>query len=101
MRALAILITAGVLTYGIRSSMVQLLHGRELSPRWSRAFAGAIPAGLAAIIVGSLAAHEGQELPCRAVALVVGAVVALFTNRVLLVVGAGMATFWALAAQVQ
>jgi branched-subunit amino acid transport protein len=64
------------------------------------AFAGAIPAGLAAIIVVPLATHPGQELAPRAAALVAAAVVTRFTNRVSIVIGAGMATFWVLATQV-
>jgi branched-subunit amino acid transport protein len=100
MTGLAILIAAGVLTYALRCSMVHVLHGRALSARWSMAFAGAIPAGLAAIIVVPLAAHAGHELAPRAAAVVVAAVVTRFTNRVSVVIGAGMATFWVLATRV-
>lgn len=100
MTALAILIAAGVLTYALRSSMVHVLHGRELSPRWSTAFAGAIPAGLAAIIVVPLAAHPTYELAPRAVAIAAAVVIARFTNRAAVVIGAGMTTFWLLATPV-
>jgi branched-subunit amino acid transport protein len=101
MTPLAILIAAGVLTYAIRSSMVHVLHGRELGPRWSMAFAGAIPAGLAAIIVVPLAAHPAEELAPRAAALIAAAVVTRFTNRASVVIGVGMATFWVLASQMR
>ena len=99
MKALAILIAAGVLTYALRSSMVHLLHRREISPRWSMAFAAAIPAGLAAIIVVSPAAHPGPELLPRTAALAVATVVTRLTSRVSIVIGAGMTTFLVLASQ--
>jgi branched-subunit amino acid transport protein len=100
MSALAVLLLAGLGTFAIRSSTVHLLHGRELSPRATRALAGAVPAGLAAMIVVSLATHDAHGAPVRAVALLVALLVARFTKNVALVTAAGMVTFWLLGAQV-
>ena len=47
MTALAILIAAGVLTYALRSSMVHLLHGRDLSAALVHGILERFPLGLA------------------------------------------------------
>jgi branched-subunit amino acid transport protein len=99
MSALAVLGIAGLLTFAIRSSMVHMLHGRALHPALARACAAAIPAGLAAIIVVSLASHTGGDGWMRALAMVPALVVARFTTQALFVVGAGMAAFWLLSGQ--
>ena len=96
MTALGVLIAAGVLAFAVRSSTVQLLRGHPLSPRLTRAVAGALPAGLAATIIAPLAARGIDVPPSRLFGLVVAAIVARFTNQVLLVVAAGMTTLWLL-----
>lgn len=99
MSALVILAVAGVLTYALRSSMVHALHGRALNPALARACAAAIPAGLAATIVVSLASRAGDDGLIRALAMVPAVLVARFTTQALLVVATGMAAFWFLAGQ--
>jgi len=85
MNALAILLAAGALTFALRSSTVHLMSHRALSPRLTRALAGALPAGLVATITVPL------------VALVAAAIVARVTNQVGFVIAAGMAAYWLLA----
>ena len=63
------------------------------------AFSGAIPAGLAAMIVVLLARTQHQNWR-RAAAVIAAAVVTRVTNRTSVVIGAGMATFAVLATQV-
>ena len=99
MSAFAVLAVAGVLTFAIRSSMVHVLHGRALHPALARACAAAIPAGLAAIIVVSLASRAGDDRTIRVLAMLPALLVTRFTTQALLVVGTGMAAFWLLSAQ--
>jgi hypothetical protein len=79
--------------------MVHVLHNRVLHPALARACEAAIPAGLAAIIVVSLAARAGDGGIIRALAMVPALVVARFTTQALLVVATGMTAFWLLAGQ--
>jgi len=97
--AFAVLAAAGVLTFAIRSSMVHVLHGRALHPALARACAAAIPAGLAAIIVVSLASRTGDDRTIRALAMVPALLATRFTTQALLVVGTGMTAFWLLSTQ--
>ena len=99
MSAFAVLAIAGVLTFAIRSSMVHVLHGRALNPALARACAAAIPAGLAAIIVVSLASRARDDGWTRAVAMLPALLVTRFTAQALLVVAAGMGAFWMLTDQ--
>jgi branched-subunit amino acid transport protein len=99
MSAFAVLGVAGGLTFAIRSSMVHVLHGRALHPALARACAAAIPAGLAAIIVVSLASRAGDDGGIRALAMVPALLATRFTTQALVVVGVGMTAFWLLTAQ--
>ena len=97
MNALAILLAAGALTFALRSSTVHLMSHRALSPRLTRALAGALPAGLVATITVPLVARGGDPQPSKLVALVVAAIVARVTNQVGFVIASGMAAYWLLA----
>jgi branched-subunit amino acid transport protein len=95
MTAALVLVAAGLVAFLVRGSMVHAVHGRRL-PGWlDRAFTAAIPAGLAATIVVAVAAR-GQVSPARVVALALATVVASRTGSMLGVVGAGLASLWAL-----
>jgi branched-subunit amino acid transport protein len=92
----------GLITYGIRLSMILLLGRVRISEDWQRALRLVPPAVLSAIIfpellrpAGSLDISLGNA---RLLAGIIAAVVAWRTKNALLTIGVGMAALWILQA---
>ena len=97
-----VLIVMGLITYGLRVSLIGVLHRLELPPLVSRALRFAPPAVLAAIILPNVLLPHGQlELTWRNPRLLAGllaALVAWRTRNVVLTVIVGLAVVWLLQA---
>ena len=96
------LLGMGLITYGIRLSMILLLGRVRISEDWQRALRLVPPAVLSAIIfpellrpTGSLDISLGNA---RLLAGIIAAVVAWRTKNALLTIGVGMAALWVLQA---
>jgi len=96
------LLGMGLITYGIRLSMILLLGRVRISEDWQRALRLVPPAVLSAIIfpellrpAGSLDISLGNA---RLLAGIIAAVVAWRTKNALLTIGVGMAALWVLQA---
>jgi len=96
------LLGMGLITYGIRLSMILLLGRVRISEDWQRALRLVPPAVLSAIIfpellrpAGSLDISLGNA---RLLAGIIAAVVAWRTKNALLTIGIGMAALWVLQA---
>jgi branched-subunit amino acid transport protein len=96
------LLGMGLITYGIRLSMILLLGRVRISEDWQRALRLVPPAVLSAIIfpellrpAGSLDISLGNA---RLLAGIIAAVVAWRTKNALLTIGVGMAALWILQA---
>jgi len=98
------LLGMGLITYGIRLSMILLLGRVRISEDWQRALRLVPPAVLSAIIfpellrpAGSLDISLGNA---RLLAGIIAAVVAWRTKNALLTIGVGMAALWILQAMI-
>ena len=95
-----VIILMGVVTYGLRLSMIALLGRLEVPPLVSRGLRFVPPAVLSALILPELVQPGGTlNLSLgnlRLVAGVLAIVVAWRTRNVFLTVGAGMAALWLL-----
>jgi branched-subunit amino acid transport protein len=96
------LLGMGLITYGIRLSMILLLGQVRISEGWQRALRLVPPAVLSAIIfpellqpAGSLDISLGNA---RLLAGIIAAVVAWRTKNALLTIGVGMTALWILQA---
>jgi len=96
------LLGMGLITYGIRLSMILLLGRVRISEDWQRALRLVPPAVLSAIIfpellrpAGSLDISLGNA---RLLAGIIAAAVAWRTKNALLTIGVGMAALWILQA---
>ena len=96
------LLGMGLITYGIRLSMILLLGRVRISEDWQRALRLVPPSVLSAIIfpellrpAGSLDISLGNA---RLLAGIIAAVVAWRTKNALLTIGVGMAALWILQA---
>ena len=96
------LLGMGLITYGIRLSMILLLGRVRISEDWQSALRLVPPAVLSAIIfpellrpAGSLDISLGNA---RLLAGIIAAVVAWRTKNALLTIGVGMAALWVLQA---
>ena len=96
------LLGMGLITYGIRLSMILLLGRVRISEDWQRALRLVPPAVLSAIIfpellrpAGSLDISLGNA---RLLAGIIAAVVAWRTKNALLTISVGMAALWILQA---
>ena len=96
------LLGMGLITYGIRLSMILLLGRVKISERWQRALRLVPPAVLSAIIFPELLRPEGNwDISfgnARLLAGIIAAVVAWRTKNALLTIGVGMAALWILQA---
>ncbi len=102
MRVWLIIIAAGVVTYGIRLSMLALVHHSTL-PRTARdALRFVTPAVLCAIILPAvLFVGSDQHFSVaneRVAAGLIAAAIAYLAKNVWLTIGAGMAALWVLQA---
>jgi len=92
----------GLITYGIRLSMILLLGRVKLPERVQRGLRLVPPAVLAAIILPELLRPSGalnlSPTNPRLLAGLLAALVAWHTKSALLTIGVGMATLWALQA---
>jgi branched-subunit amino acid transport protein len=95
-----VIIGMGIITYGIRLSMIVLLEKVELTTRLKQALRFVPPAVLSAIIFpellqpgGRLDVSLGNE---RLLAGLLAMVVAWWTKNVLWTIAAGMAALWLL-----
>jgi branched-subunit amino acid transport protein len=99
------IILMGLVTYGLRLSLIGLMGRFEVPPLVSRGLRFVPPAVLSAIILPELVQPAGTiNLSLgnlRLVAGVLAIVVAWRTHNVLLTVGAGMAGLWLLQAVVK
>ncbi len=95
-----VIILMGVVTYGLRLSLIALMGRFEVPPLVSRGLRFVPPAVLSAIVLPELVQPAGTlNLSLgnlRLVAGVLAIVVAWRTRNVLLTVGAGMAGLWLL-----
>jgi len=95
----------GVVTYGLRLSLIALLGRLEVPPLVSRGLRFVPPAVLSAIILPELVQPGGQlNLSLGNVRLLAGLLallVAWCTRNVLLTVGAGMVGLWLLQSLVK
>jgi branched-subunit amino acid transport protein len=95
-----VIILMGVVTYGLRLSMIALMGRLEVPPLVSRGLRFVPPAVLSAIVLPELVQPNGAlNLSLgnlRLVAGVLAIVVAWRTRNVLLTVGLGMAGLWLL-----
>ena len=100
-----VIILMGVVTYGLRLSLIGLLGRFEVPPLISRGLRFVPPAVLSAIILPQLVQPTGAlDLSLgnlRLVAGVLAIVVAWRTRNVLLTVGVGMAGLWLLQSLVK
>ena len=100
-----VLILMGVVTYGLRLSLIGLTGRWEVPPLVSRALRFVPPAVLSAIIAPELVQPNGAiNLSLGNLRLVAGALailVAWRTRNVLLTVGLGMAALWLLSSMVK
>jgi len=96
------LLGMGLITYGIRLSMILLLGRFEISDGVRRALRLVPPAVLSAIIFPELLRPNGaldiSFGSARLVAGIIAAVVAWRTKNALLTIGVGMAALWVLQA---
>jgi branched-subunit amino acid transport protein len=95
-----VIVLMGVVTYGLRLSLIALLGRFEVPPFISRGLRFVPPAVLSAIILPELVQPSGQlNLSLGNVRLLAGLLamlVAWRTRNVLLTVGAGMVGLWIL-----
>ena len=95
-----VIILMGLVTYGLRLSMIALMGRLEVPPLVSRGLRFVPPAVLSALILPELVQPSGAlNLSLGNLRLVAGAlaiVVAWRTRNVLLTVGLGMAGLWLL-----
>ena len=95
-------IAAGLLTYGIRFSMLVLVHPSRLPAGAREALRYVVPAVLAAVIVpavlyaGTRDAFDATPGNERLVAALLACAVAWLTRSVWLTIAAGMAALWLL-----
>ncbi|MCX7669236.1 MAG: AzlD domain-containing protein, partial [Anaerolineae bacterium] len=92
------LVGMGLITYGIRLSLILLLGRVEMPPHLQRALRLVPPAVLAAIIVPEVLRPNGAlalslDNP-RLIAGLLAALIAWRTKNALLTIGAGMAALW-------
>ena len=96
------LLGMGLITYGIRLSMILLLGRVSISEDWQRALRLVPPAVLSAIIFPELLRPNGSlDISfgnARLLAGIIAAVVAWRTKNALLTIGVGMAALWILQA---
>jgi branched-subunit amino acid transport protein len=96
------LLGMGLITYGIRLSMILLLGRVRISEDWQRALRLVPPAVLSAIIFPELLRPAGSLdislSNARLLAGIIAAVVAWRTKNALLTIGVGMAALWILQA---
>ena len=96
------LLGMGLITYGIRLSMILLLGRARISDGWQRALRLVPPAVLSAIIFPELLRPAGtldiSPGNLRLVAGIIAAGVAWRTRNALLTIGVGMAALWILQA---
>jgi branched-subunit amino acid transport protein len=96
------LLGMGLITYGIRLSMILLLGRVRISEDWQRALRLVPPAVLSAIIFPELLRPAGSlEISlgnARLLAGIIAVVVAWRTKNALLTIGVGMAALWILQA---
>ena len=95
-----VIVLMGLVTYGLRLSLIALMGRLEVPPLVSRGLRFVPPAVLSAIILPELVQPAGTlNLSLgnlRLVAGVLAIVIAWRTRNVLLTVGAGMAGLWLL-----
>lgn len=98
--AFGIVLIVAVMTYGMRAVGIVALADREIPPSFERVLRNVGPAVLAALAVNLAAGGPGgPHLEwVEAVALVAAGVTAWWRRSVLLTLGVGMATLWALTA---
>lgn len=92
---------AGVLTYGIRLSVLALVHHSLLPDAMRHALRFVLPAVLAAIVLPALLYGRSDELRVgleneRLVAGILAAVIAWLTRNVWLTIAMGMSALWLL-----
>jgi branched chain amino acid efflux pump len=96
------LLGMGLITYGIRLSMILLLGRVRISDGWQRALRLVPPAVLSAIIFPELLRPEGSlDISfgnARLLAGIIAALVAWRTKNALLTIGVGMVALWILQA---
>jgi branched-subunit amino acid transport protein len=100
-----VIILMGVVTYGLRLSLIGLTGRWEVPPLVSRGLRFVPPAVLSAIVAPELVTPSGRlNLSLGNLRLVAGALailVAWRTRNVLLTVGLGMAALWLLSSLVK
>jgi branched-subunit amino acid transport protein len=93
-----VVVSAGILCFALRISMVALLGRVELPTAFSRALRFVAPATLSALLVTSVMtqAHDqvSAEVAARVIALAIAVAVALRTRSHIVTIAVGMPALW-------